>query len=86
MRKLCGAMKRSIIFSNHNFSESILEIRATLWDGDMVIDHPYAVFMSRSALLKKMLLPAGSEALHFNSGLSRDDYRDSGHVMRWGYM
>jgi hypothetical protein len=38
-----------IIFSNHNFAESIIEIRATVWDGDMIIDHPYAIFMSRSA-------------------------------------
>ena len=52
--KTVRCVKRTIIFSNHNFSESIIEIRATLCDGDMVIDHPYAVFMSRSALLKKM--------------------------------
>ena len=48
-----GALSFPIII----FLESITEIRATVWDGDMVIDHPYAVFMSRSALLKKMLSP-----------------------------
>jgi hypothetical protein len=33
------------IFSNQNFPESIIEIRATVWDGDMVIDHPYMQFL-----------------------------------------
>ena len=48
-----GALCFSIII----FLESKTEIRATVWDGDMIIDHPYAVLMSRSAQLKKMLLP-----------------------------
>jgi hypothetical protein len=46
-----------IIFSNYYYLESIFEIRATVAGGDMVIDHPYAVLMSRSALLKKMYCP-----------------------------
>jgi hypothetical protein len=54
MKKLCGAMKRSITFSNHNFSELIFEMRATVAGEHMLIDHPCAGFMSRSALLKKM--------------------------------
>jgi hypothetical protein len=43
-----------IIFSNFNFSESIFDIRATVYVWHMLIYHPYAVLMSRSALLKKM--------------------------------
>ena len=58
MKKLCGAMKQTIIFSNHNFSESIIEIRATLCDGDMVIDHPYAAFYVQKCPTEENVLPA----------------------------
>ena len=51
-----------IICSNFNFAESIIEIRATVWDGDMIIDHPYAIFMSRSAATEYNVL---YEALKF---------------------
>ena len=50
----------ALFFPIKIFQESItlvINFVTTVCDGDMVIDHPYAVFMSRSALLKKMLLP-----------------------------